>query len=126
MKLHKLEFYDRKSGWRLNPIDFSDQVLILLVGVSGVGKTQILRAIMSLGEIASGSSLNGIEWSVSFETTDKSIYCWEGAFEPKDETEEILCDDITSDDEFAIDYERVFLNNELIIERNKEKIIFLI
>lgn len=122
MKLQKLEFYDRKSGWRLNPIDFSDQVLILLVGVSGVGKTQILRAIMSLGEIANGSSLNGIEWSVSFETTDKSIYCWEGAFESKDETEEILGDD-TSDEEFAIEYERVFLNNELIIERDKENII---
>ena len=59
MKIHKLEYYDKKLDWHLNPVDFSKQNLALLVGVSGVGKTMILKAIENLKKIASTLRHNG-------------------------------------------------------------------
>jgi ABC-type branched-subunit amino acid transport system ATPase component len=46
MKINQLTYYDKKIEWRLEPIEFSK--LNLLVGISGVGKTQILKSIMNL------------------------------------------------------------------------------
>lgn len=43
MKILKVAFWDRELQWLFEPIYFYN--LALLVGVSGVGKTQILKVI---------------------------------------------------------------------------------
>lgn len=65
MKIHRLEYFDEEYQWELEPVEFSDN-LNLLVGVSGAGKTRILKAIRHLQAIANGASLNGVKWNVFF------------------------------------------------------------
>jgi predicted ATP-binding protein involved in virulence len=77
MKIHQISYYDHSSGWRLEPVTFSD--LNLLVGVSGVGKTKILDSILALQNIANGKSLNGVEWEVVFTSNDVE-YQWQEKF----------------------------------------------
>ncbi len=60
MKIHKLEYYDKEYQWKLEKLELLDN-LNLLVGVSGAGKTRILKAIRSLRAIANGIPLNGVE-----------------------------------------------------------------
>ena len=78
MRLKKLYFKNHKTGWCLEDVKFGS--LTLLVGASGVGKTQILKAIGTLGRIAAGCSYNGLEWSVEFDEDGES-YVWSGRFE---------------------------------------------
>lgn len=78
MRLKKLYFKNHKTGWCLEDVKFGS--LTLLVGASGVGKTQILKAIGTLGRIAAGCSYNGLEWSVEFDE-DSESYVWSGRFE---------------------------------------------
>ena len=50
MRLKKLFYKNNTTGWNVKEVRFDK--LTLLVGASGVGKTQILRAINSLKTIA--------------------------------------------------------------------------
>ena len=76
MKIIKLSFKDRESGWNIKDLYFNS--LTLLVGASGVGKTQILHAISSLVRIGGGKPAGSVEWSFDFEIDDIQ-YNWEGA-----------------------------------------------
>ena len=78
MRINSISFHNHNTGWNYSdlPIDY----LTLLVGASGVGKTQILRSLIDIARIAKGASFNGIEWTVKF-TIDNSLYVWEGEFE---------------------------------------------
>ena len=58
MKLQTIKYQNTEQEWGFDRISFFD--LTLLVGVSGVGKTQILRSVNSLKRIASGKSENGL------------------------------------------------------------------
>lgn len=78
MKLKKLSFTNHLTGWNVKDIQFG--ALTLLVGASGVGKTQILRSIKSLSMIASGRSMCGREWNVEFEENGID-YIWSGRFQ---------------------------------------------
>lgn len=84
MRIEKLAFTEMTTGWRLEPMEFFAD-LTLLVGVSGVGKTKVLRAIESLRAIATGESRNGVCWEVSF-LIDEARYLWTGEFEAKDDS----------------------------------------
>ncbi|MDJ0515666.1 MAG: hypothetical protein QNJ74_05145 [Trichodesmium sp. MO_231.B1] len=77
MKIQKLKFGDRAQSWYLKPIEFSPN-LNLLVGVSGAGKTQIIRLILGLKGIANGDSLNRVYWDITFLTKDNILYRWQG------------------------------------------------
>lgn len=46
MKINRLSYTNKASGWDLKPLEF-DQ-LTLLVGASGVDKTRILKSILDL------------------------------------------------------------------------------
>jgi hypothetical protein len=111
MKILELAYEDKATGWKLNPVQFSD--LNLLVGVSGVGKTKILEAILKIKAIANGESLNAVKWNIKFLTTDQNKYDWSGEF-----------------DFFTVLQESLFLNyrgqliNEELIKRDTEKISF--
>ena len=77
MKIKKLTFINHKTGWNIKDAQFDNTTL--LVGASGVGKTQILRALQILSNIAIGYSFEGIEWSINFSQEGKD-YQWEGEF----------------------------------------------
>lgn len=125
MRIKKVEYYDRKLQWQLCPVDFSDRNLVLLVGVSGAGKTQILRAILNLKGIARGQSLNGIKWDITFSTKAGFDYQWQGEFENKELPEELLARvNIDNEINFEIVYERLALGETTIVERDQKGITF--
>ncbi|HLO87895.1 MAG TPA: AAA family ATPase [Nostocaceae cyanobacterium] len=125
MKINKMYYYDHELEWCLEPIQFSE--LNLLVGVSGVGKTQILKSILNLRKIVRGASLNGVEWEVEF-TTKEHSYRWSGAFDTK-QIEEFIPEE-ESDvpgsraKKFKINKELLYKEDELVIERNDNEIKF--
>ena len=82
MRLECLTYHDKVRGWKLEPMHFSD--LTLLVGVSGAGKTNILKAIVSLINIAQGIPSNGIDWDVEFTVENGTKYRWSGEYESKE------------------------------------------
>ncbi|MEM9217404.1 MAG: hypothetical protein AAGD25_24080 [Cyanobacteria bacterium P01_F01_bin.150] len=82
MKIKKLEYYDDAYHWKLDTVEFLEN-LNLLVGVSGVGKTRILQSINSLRGIANGFSFNGVKWNICFVDGDQVEYSWSGEFETK-------------------------------------------
>jgi hypothetical protein len=122
MKIHKLEYYDQEYQWKLEPLELLDN-LNLLVGVSGAGKTRILRAIRSLKGIANGSSLNGVEWNVCFSTKDKTKYEWSGKFELI-ETTPIDEDSEEEEKKVKIISENLTVNNKNIVKRTESEITF--
>ncbi|MBX7223213.1 MAG: ATP-binding protein [Blastocatellia bacterium] len=78
MKLLSLEFENKTEEWKLEKTQFGD--LTLLVGVSGAGKTQILKAITTVQQIAFGPSLHEISWDVVFRLNGDTEYQWIGEF----------------------------------------------
>lgn len=86
MKIKSLSIKNNFLGWEFDEINFSSN-LTLLVGVSGVGKTQILRAIDDLQDIANGKSINGFEWRIIFSTVLEKEFTWEGAFTVSEDSE---------------------------------------
>jgi AAA domain, putative AbiEii toxin, Type IV TA system len=121
MKIKRVAFWDNLRQWRFEPIDFSN--LALLVGVSGVGKTQILNGILNLQRIANGASLNGLAWDVTFSTVNNLEYRWQGEFEIK-KISAIIPNEEDEINQFRIVREHLFREGNLIIERTPNEIIF--
>lgn len=119
MRIKRLEYHDHARGWKLEPVEFSN--LNLLVGVSGAGKTQILNAILNLRKIANGESLNGIEWDVRFSATDDQEYHWQGKYETKEKTFNVLK---VNKKDFIILSEKLFLNKDRLVDRDQVNIQF--
>lgn len=119
MRVKCLSFHDKKTGWSVRDIDFMR--LTLLVGASGVGKTKILRSLLTLVNISKGRSENGAEWSLSFEIGTDS-YIWRGAFSVQDD--ESL--DFLRPNELSIpiEYEYLTKNGEVIIDRTSDYLQF--
>jgi AAA domain, putative AbiEii toxin, Type IV TA system len=123
MQIKKLDYYDDEYKWKLEEVNFLPN-LNLLVGVSGVGKTRILRAIYSLKSIANGASLNGVKWNVCFIADNNLEYTWRGEFETRENT--ISINETSEEDEqVKLINEQLVCNNEnVIIERIDSEIIF--
>ena len=127
MKISKFKFEDKSLEWRLEELSINR--LTLLVGASGVGKTQILRALMQLKRITEGASLNGIAWLVEFETLDNKKYTWQGEFENKGIA--IFFEDGENDEDEEIKknrpkivFEKLSLNGKVIVNRTADQILF--
>jgi energy-coupling factor transporter ATP-binding protein EcfA2 len=122
MRIKTLSFEDKSRNWHFDSLSFNDK-LTLLVGASGVGKTQILNAIKKLKRIAKGESFNGLKWSVVFETIDEEEYVWSGEFGSRNE---IQLDDIASEkkDKYAFLQEKLWKEDNLLIDRSPETIFF--
>ncbi|MEG3878798.1 AAA family ATPase [Microcoleus sp. herbarium7] len=121
MKIKKVAFWDNLREWRFEPIYFSN--LALLVGVSGVGKTQILKGILNLQRIANGASLNGLAWDVTFSTVNNVEYRWQGEFETK-KNPGIITNEEDEINKFRIVREHLLREEKVIIERTPNKILF--
>lgn len=78
MKINSLEFYNTHSKLKINKITFD--AFTLLVGASGVGKTQILRSLTKLKSIVMGEAISGFCWTIEF-NIDQDSYSWNGEFE---------------------------------------------
>lgn len=90
MKINSLSVSDAQYGWGFQDVKFFD--LTLLVGVSGVGKTQILNSIHALKNIASGGAKAGLAWKVESTTLSGAHYLWEGEFENLNSEDSITWD----------------------------------
>ena len=121
MKILSLRIKNKFLDWDFDEVSFSSN-LTLLVGVSGAGKTQILRAIMTLKNIANGKAINGFEWKIIFATVNGTKFIWEGSFDTIETNEQILDD--AEKEKPSLLYERLTANNDVLIERSKEKIVF--
>jgi predicted ATPase len=120
VKILSLRYNDHSRGWHLAPTSFGD--LTLLVGISGVGKTQILQAIRSLAAVARGQNAPGVEWEISFLTQDGDRYEWSGKFELGEGTVSFPFRDILDEEErppkCALTVERLLRNGEVVLERD--------
>lgn len=130
MYIKSLIYEDQSTDWKLEKLEFKP--LTLLVGVSGVGKTQILKALLNLKEISQGKSLNGLKWEIEFSTSTGYNCKWRGAFENKGFISEAMyklmaiVDENMEDekDKPELDNEQLFINDNLVIDRNREGIFF--
>ena len=107
MKLLRLSYQDLASGLSIDSCKFFPD-LNLLVGISGAGKTSILKAISNLKRIANGASINGVKWDVEFLTTEHIRYHWLGEF--------------TSDQTLVTEY--IYIENREIIKRENDQTWF--
>lgn len=126
MRIKSLRIKNVFLGWEFEQIDFSLN-LTLLVGVSGVGKTQILESINSLKDIANGKSINGIEWDINFSTVAGNDYIWKGGFSILEEETNLFAraDDERETLKPTILFEQLLdSKGDLLIDRDLEKIIF--
>jgi len=120
MYIKSLVYEDQSTNWKLEFIEFNP--LTLLVGVSGVGKTQILKALLNLKRISHGRSLNGLKWEVEFLTSTNHHCKWSGAFENKGFVSEfiykIMADDEDKDRPY-IDNEKLYIDGILVVDRDR-------
>ena len=125
MKIISLGVKNNFFEWDFDEIKFSSN-LTLLVGVSGAGKTQILRAILDLRRIANGTAINGFEWKIIFSTVNGTEFIWEGGFDTVEENELSFEDDEKEKEDerekSSLIYEILTSNNHVLIERNLEEI----
>lgn len=85
MRIERLEYRNKDLEWELSPAEFLPD-LTLLVGLSGVGKTRILKSIQTLKDISrseEGLDPWGIEWEVTFSMANGNRYRWQGEFEAR-------------------------------------------
>lgn len=118
MRIKSLTFKNNKTGWHVDNLEFG--MLTLLVGASGVGKTQILRALQRLSGIARGFSYNGIEWNVQF-LLDGKRYDWSGSFETADVEDQL---DVTKDYLYDITKETLTIDGVLVVDRDENRLLF--
>ncbi len=126
MKINQLTYYDHKREWQLQPMQFSD--FNLLVGASGVGKSQIINSVINLQRIAKGESFNGVSWDIYFTISDNYQCQWKGEFENvksldylKLNNQELIS---PKQNKFKIIRENLYINGESIIERDNQSIRF--
>ena len=119
MRLKELFYKNNTTGWNVKEVRFDK--LTLLVGASGVGKTQILRAINSLKTIANGHSVNGAEWKVEFEENGDN-YSWCGCFDNlKPKIEDIYH---FTETDCAVLSETLCVNDRVVIDRQNSVITY--
>jgi hypothetical protein len=123
MTISSFEFSDRFRDWYLNEVSFSD--FNLLVGVSGVGKTQILNALGSIKSAATGNAgrSNGCKWRIKLQS-EGSVFVWEAevSLVPRAPIEEILAEDVGQDSSTKCYFlsERIIRNNHDVLVKRTE------
>ncbi|OCT14256.1 hypothetical protein A8709_25850 [Paenibacillus pectinilyticus] len=132
MKILSFRYCEIGSNWNLPEINL--EMLTLLVGASGVGKTKILNAIENLKNLALGKESNrripAINWSIKF-IENESTYIWSGETNIKKELEILYGNDEEKSNTSSIEftYEKLVKVNHpdtlTIFERSISDINFL-
>ncbi|WP_342656703.1 AAA family ATPase [Pantoea sp. RSPAM1] len=78
MRIISISAKNSHSNLIINKINFDS--FTLLVGASGVGKTQILSVINNAKRISKGEGFSGFNWHLDFDI-DGQQYSWSGEFE---------------------------------------------
>lgn len=129
MTISKFCFEDKVHGWKLNEVFFND--LNLLVGKSGVGKTQILNAIASVRRagIKNTKNVGGCIWKMEV-LVDEDLYCW-SAKTASVKSEQISIFEHLGEETLSTGESPRFLSesiikneNEVLVDRNKSKFTF--
>ncbi len=129
MRIKSLKIKNNFFGWEFEEINFSSS-LTLLVGASGVGKTQILKAVDALQNIINGGVINGFEWEITFSTIKNKEFTWSGAFSTVEDRPFQSNDNYVNGE--GINSKPIILSEKLrekgtehyLIERNKDTIKF--
>lgn len=112
MKVHRLKYENLERDWHLEQLRLNG--LTLLVGASGVGKTQILNAILDLKLLVEGEPVSGAKWEVQFSADSAHQYAWEGEYE-------VL--PVSRDGDLpSVLREQLSLNGKVIVERENGEI----
>ncbi len=121
MRIKRFSYENKATGWKLEPMEFGE--FNLLVGVSGVGKSKILRAILDLQKMVQGESLNGIVWEVQF-SIGSSDYCWLGEFENTGFMQEIALPQTDQMNLPKIIYEELSCGSKVLVKRDIHQTLF--
>ncbi len=118
VKIQWVEFENLKTGLKINRIDFNKDVT-LLVGLSGVGKTQILKVIEYSLNLAVNKDVMLYPYRVGLGiVTDNDKYQW--FYEINEINEDALI--INEENKYGFVYEKLECNGEKIFERENEKV----
>lgn len=113
-----VEFENVETGLKIERVDFFDDIT-LLVGLSGVGKTQILNAVEYTLNLALRDDIIMRPYYVNIGIEiGKDIYTWIYKI-GKIETSELI---LVNETQYCIKYEKLLKNNEIIFERNLDSI----
>lgn len=114
MKIKWIEFENLNTGLKIERIDFFEDVT-LLVGLSGVGKSQILNAVSYSLALAIRKHIVLRPYSATLGIEiNNDIYEWSYKIE-LNPSNDIIVDD---SEEYIITRERLKKNNSLVFERN--------
>lgn len=120
MKIKWIEFENLESGLKIEKIDFFDDVT-LLVGLSGVGKTQILNAISYSLSLAVRKHIKLQPYNVKMGIeVNKNNYEWSYRIERNQEVD-IFIDEST---DYIISEESLTKNHNLIFKRENNGVVF--
>lgn len=119
VKILWIEFQNRKTGLKIERVNFNKDVT-LLVGLSGVGKTQILNAVEYSLKLALDKDIILRPYRVGMGIQiGNDEYEWFYEIGQMGEGELIL----EEDDRFGFVFEKLTYNGNLIFERTEEKIV---
>ena len=118
MKLDWIEFENLRTGLKIERVSFNEDIT-LLVGLSGVGKTQILNAVEYSLKLAVNKNLRLEPYDVSlgFHIGDKE-YVWSYRIEQDMKEDFIESKEI----KYAFTYEELFENGKNIINRKLDSV----
>ena len=118
VKIQWLEFENLKTGLKINRIEFNKDVT-LLVGLSGVGKTQILKVVEYSLNLAVNKDVMLYPYRVGLGiVTENDEYQW--FYEINEINEDTLI--INEESKYGFWYEKLECNGEKIFERENEKV----
>lgn len=118
MRIRSIEFKNYETGLEIEDIKFNVDIT-LLVGLSGVGKTQILSAIGYTFDLIKGrrDKLFEADCKIKFELKEKE-YTWEYSIKKTDNP--LL---VEKEYEYHFKYEKLTCNDKVLLKRNENKSI---
>ncbi|HWQ31273.1 MAG TPA: AAA family ATPase [Blastocatellia bacterium] len=129
MPILSFSFNERVYGWKLNKVTFQD--FNLLVGLSGVGKSNILRSLLIIrragAEPAGSIYANGCDWTVNIQIGE-DLYEWSATVSVSASTAFSIPAQNGSKDDWTYDpplfiQERLFRNGLEIVSRDESGMI---
>ena len=120
MKFKSITARNKRTGWNIENMQFNP-MLTLLVGASGVGKTNVLNIVRMLTRVAKGESFNGFAWEVEFELNRRD-YVWEGEFEIIEANQTLMRAMEVGDAHASVVREMILDKGEIIVMRSSDGI----